>query len=267
MYGSPDFTIAGTLQRTFAIIKRRAGTLIALSAVLYALPVTVLGLIARLGVIPGGAIQTSATTGEPLSSSAGGALIVYGLVSIVVLFVGSLLSTAAVIWVSCERVSGQPATFGTGVVRAIQVLPANIAMTFLMGLALMVGFMLLVVPGVMLMLRWIAAIPSLVVEGAGVLGSLGRSRDLTLGHRWAILGFLLVLALVEFVVFAVIGFGGGFVAVSLLSAGGPTVVQALTLVLNALMSAVNGAAIAAVYVELRRSGEGGLALETAEAFA
>lgn len=268
MYGSPDFTVAGTLQRTFAIIRRRAGTLIALSAVLYALPVAVLGLIARLGMIPAGAIgQSAAVVGEPMAASTSGAIVVYALVFTTVLFVGSLLATAAVVWVSCEKVSGQPATFGTGVVRSVQVLPANFAMTFVMGFALMLGFLLFIVPGIMLILRWITAVPALVVESAGVLGSLGRSRDLTLGHRWAILGFLLVLALMDFVAFVVIELGGGLVATSLLGAVGPMVAQAFGLVVNALISAVNGAAIAAIYIELRRSGEGELAVETAEAFA
>ena len=266
MYGSSEFTVAGVFRRTSDTIRRHAGILVALSFVLYALPATLLGLLARFGTLPG-VLSTTAASGEPLTTSGTGILIGYGLVSVIVLIVGSLLSTAAVIWVSCQTLTGRPARFSDGVTRAFRVLPGTLAMTILMGLALLVAFLLLVVPGVMLMLRWIAAIPALVVERAGVLGSLGRSRDLTRGHRWAILGFLLVLGLVVFIVFAVVAIGGAFAATMLLPTSGPTVAQIITLASNAILSAVNGAAVAALYIELRRSGEGGLSVETAEAFA
>ena len=145
-------------------------------------------------------------------------------------------------------------------------MPANLAMTILIGLGLMVGFLLLAVPGVMLLLRWSVAVPALVVERSGVLGSLGRSRDLTQGHRWAILGFLLVLALIDAVVFGAFAFGGGMLAVSLQGVGIAVALPIVTLVVNAMLSAFNGAATAALYFELRRAGEGGLAVETAAAF-
>ena len=267
MYGSPDFTVGGALRQTFDIVGRHAATLLGLTAAFYAVPAAVLSLLPKLGlVLSAGAIQEAAATGEPLPTFAVGGLIAYGLISGVVIFLGSLLATAAVVWTSYEGLRGRPADFPAAAARALRVLPANFAMALLISLAFMLGFLLLVVPGIMLILRWSAALPALVVERAGILGSLGRSRDLTRGHRWAILGFLLVLALIDLVVFGVLGFGGWGLAKSLPGAAGATASQVVNLVSNAVLSTVNGAATAALYFELRRAGDGGLADETAEAF-
>ncbi len=268
MNGLPDFTVGGALRRTFDIVRRHALTLLALATVLYALPAAVVGLAPKLGwVTDVRALQSAAAAGEPLPGNAIGGLIAYGLVSVAIAVVGSLLATAAVVWVSYEALYGRSAGFGGGVARAFRALPANLGMAVLISLALIVGFALLVVPGIMLILRWSAAVPVLVVERAGVLGSLGRSRDLTRGHRWAILGVLVVLALIDLVVFGVIGFGGAALAASFKGMVSITVAQAINLAVNAMLSAFNGAGSAAIYFELRRAREGGLAVETAEAFA
>jgi hypothetical protein len=43
---------------------------------------------------------------------------------------------------------------------------------------------------------WMVALPACVVEGLGPIKSLGRSANLTKGHRWKILGIFLVLNVV-----------------------------------------------------------------------
>lgn len=58
------------------------------------------------------------------------------------------------------------------------------------------GLILLIVPGVILALMWIVAIPSMVVEGLGVFESMSRSSELTRGNRMRILAVgLIVLAI------------------------------------------------------------------------
>lgn len=268
MYGLPNFTVGGALRQTFDIVKRHGGRLLALTLVLYALPSAALALLPKMGLGPDvAALQAAAAAGERMPASSGLTLVGYGLITVAVVFLGSLLATAAVVWVAHEGLYRRTASFGSAAGRGFRVLPANLAMIVILSLAVMVGFLLLVIPGVMLLLRWSVAIPALVVERTGVLGSLGRSRDLTQGHRWAILGFLLVLALIDFVVFGLIGFGGGLLAATLAGSGAAPLVQVVTVAVNAMLSAFNGAATAALYFELRRAGEGGSAIETADAFA
>ena len=68
------------------------------------------------------------------------------------------------------------------------VLPV-IGVAILTGLGIGLG-MLLVVPGVILACMWFVAVPVAAVERASVFESLGRSVDLTRGHRWRVFGVL-----------------------------------------------------------------------------
>lgn len=267
MYGWPDFTVGGALRRTVDILRHQAGTLLALSALLYAVPVSVFNLLPRLGLIPSpAAIGAAAAAGQPVPPSATVALIVFGLASIAVVFLGSMLATAAIVWVAHENLHGRRTGFGGGTARAFRVLPANVVMIVLYTLGVVAASVLLVVPGVMLLLRWSAALPVLVVERAGILGSLGRSRDLTRGHRWAILGFFVLVALVNALVFGVAGIGGALAGKAIGGPGGTAFTAIAGFLVNAFVSVVNGAVQAALYFELRRAGEGALSAEAAEAF-
>jgi len=63
----------------------------------------------------------------------------------------------------------------------------------------LVGFAFVVAGAVSLAylyLRWWVVIPTVVVESPGVVASLRRSAFLTKGHRWLILGFMIVFGLV-----------------------------------------------------------------------
>ena len=57
--------------------------------------------------------------------------------------------------------------------------------------AIIVGILLLVVPGLILLVVWSVAIPALVGEHRGIPSALRRSRDLTKGVRWQIFGLIL----------------------------------------------------------------------------
>ena len=71
-------------------------------------------------------------------------------------------------------------------------------------LLMMIG-LLLVIPALILYVMWFVAIPVCVVEQLGPFRSLGRSRQLTKGHRWKILGLLLVILIPALIVGAILG--------------------------------------------------------------
>lgn len=68
------------------------------------------------------------------------------------------------------------------------------ALGLITGVATTIGIVALIVPGVVLGLMWIASAPVLVEERCGVIAALGRSRVLTQGARWPILGIVLLMA-------------------------------------------------------------------------
>jgi hypothetical protein len=78
----------------------------------------------------------------------------------------------------------------------------------LYGLAVFIGFVALIVPGLILITIWAVVAPSIVVEDKGVFDAFGRSRDLVRGNGWSVFGVIVVAFVIVLVVggvFAVIG--------------------------------------------------------------
>jgi hypothetical protein len=85
-----------------------------------------------------------------------------------------------------------------------KVLPL-VGLMILWYLGMLVGLMLLVIPGLILLTMWSVAIPALVGENLGVFASFGRSRELTRGMRLSIFGtWFLVLVVFYIVLFGLI---------------------------------------------------------------
>jgi hypothetical protein len=81
--------------------------------------------------------------------------------------------------------------------RGLSVLPVVAAAVIVADLGIALGILALVVPGVLLALRWSVVAQVAAVEHEGWIPSLGRSRELTRGHYWHILGLFVVTALVN----------------------------------------------------------------------
>lgn len=74
---------------------------------------------------------------------------------------------------------------------------------FLRGLAIAVGLLLLIVPGLFLLTIWAVCSPAIVVERVGVMEAFGRSHDLVRGQGWAVFGTILVAFLISFAITAI----------------------------------------------------------------
>jgi len=62
----------------------------------------------------------------------------------------------------------------------------------LAGLGITVGFLLLIVPGLVLITLWLLIVPAIMLEGCGVFASFGRSRQLVSGHGWNVFGVIVL---------------------------------------------------------------------------
>jgi hypothetical protein len=140
----------------------------------------------------------------------------------------------------------------------------------MMALGIMLGLLLLIIPGIYLALRWAVAAPVLVVEKIGVFASMGRSSTLTQNHRWAILGLVVLYVILLLVFYTIIGLAipGMAGAMYGLTPGGPTLLVLIVMVamqvLTSMVATVGGAAI---YFELRQIKEGVGVSELAQVFA
>ena len=66
------------------------------------------------------------------------------------------------------------------------------------GIGIAIGFVLLIVPGLVLLTFWCLIVPSIVIEGKSAGESFGRSLDLTRGHFWRVLGIVVLTVVIYF---------------------------------------------------------------------
>ena len=92
----------------------------------------------------------------------------------------------------------------------------------LYGIAVGIGFFLLIVPGLILITIWAVVAPSIVVENQGVIDAFGRSRELVRGQGWAVF-FTILMA---FLIILIVTFLAAVIGASIGDAG-RVIVQAL----------------------------------------
>jgi hypothetical protein len=67
--------------------------------------------------------------------------------------------------------------------------------SILLGLAIVIGLILLIAPGLYVMTIWCLVVPIIVLEGAGVGAAFTRSRELVRGNGWNVLGVIVLVIL------------------------------------------------------------------------
>jgi hypothetical protein len=80
--------------------------------------------------------------------------------------------------------------------RALQVLPVVVAAVLVATAGTALGLIALIIPGVLLFLRWSVVAQVAALEHEGWIPSLSRSQQLTRGHYWHIFGLLILIGLV-----------------------------------------------------------------------
>lgn len=123
----------------------------------------------------------------------------------------------------------------------------------LCGLMILAGFILLIVPGIIIGLGLSVACTAYIAEGKiDILAAISRSFDLTRGHRWTLLAVFICVALLEFVIEAIAEAPMLFVGQGLPQ---PLIIGVSTLI-NTLSDAFSLVFSVAAYVCLRQAQEG-----------
>ncbi len=89
--------------------------------------------------------------------------------------------------------------------QALPYLGAVAGASILAGLAITIGLLLIIVPGLFLITIWAVIVPVIVIERSGALASFGRSRQLVRGHGWHVFGTLVLVYIIMLVVNIVLG--------------------------------------------------------------
>jgi hypothetical protein len=128
------------------------------------------------------------------------------LVYYVVFTVLSSIATAATVFVVSESYLGHPLKAASALKRAAPLLGRLIVCSLLLAIVLGFGFLLFMIPGIVLLSGLLLAFPSLVLEpGISPTGALSRSWSLTRGSRWRMLGLLVTLVVLLYVPIIAIG--------------------------------------------------------------
>lgn len=127
-------------------------------------------------------------------------------------------------------------TVGGALVFAILLLPFYFLMSLVSGLIIGFGMILLVIPGLYLLGRLAPAGAVMVAENRrGPISVIGRAFELTRGRGWAIIGLMLVVAIVGFISISV---AGALFGIVFHLAAGQDLGELLTSVVTSALSAV-----------------------------
>jgi hypothetical protein len=168
------------------------------------------------------------------------------IVALIVSIVASTLFTGMIVELVADIQDGKrDASVGQLLRAASPVIGNLILVGIVAGIGIVIGFILIIVPGLILITVWSVAAPVVVLERPGGLRALRRSRELVKGNGWNV--FAVILLLVIFVG-----------AVSLVIEGvansaGTGVGLVVRVIVGILTAPISSLAAAVLYFELRGS--------------
>jgi hypothetical protein len=173
--------LSGVLGEAWQMYRRFAGHLLTIALIIYVAAAIVAGLLSLAGLF-----------GSFLAE-------------IVALFATFLLQAALVKAVQDIRDGRVDLSIGETVSAATPYIWSVAGASILAGIAITVGLILVIVPGLWLITIWAVIIPAIVIERSGALNSFTRSRQLVRGHGWHVFGTLVLVFIIMLVVNIVLG--------------------------------------------------------------
>jgi Uncharacterised protein family (UPF0259) len=161
--------VGGVIRRVFDIYVEQASVLLPASAVVFVIS----GIVSAL-----------------LVAAAPGLAIIALLLSLIA---GTLFTGMVVELVSDIQDGRRDHSPGELLRSATPVLGQLLAVGIVAAIGIVIGFVLLAVPGLILLTIWSVAAPVVVLERPGVFAALGRSRELVRGNGWQVFGVIFVL--------------------------------------------------------------------------
>jgi hypothetical protein len=174
--------LSGVLGEAWQMYKAHAGHLLAIAFVIYLAAAVIAALLALAG----------GTVGAVLGS----------LVQIVAAF---LLQATLVKAVQDVRDGRVDMSIGETVRAAVPYLGPVALASILAGIAITIGLILLIVPGLYLITIWAVIVPVIVLEGTGAMASFGRSHQLVRGNGWHVFATLVLVYIILLVVGLILG--------------------------------------------------------------
>lgn len=162
----------------------RASSIVAKTFELYR-RYALLFLVLALGVtVPYDLLVLILTGAGPLAKGSG-----FGANYFVAAFLVSPLISALHIHAVAEVYAGRIPRLRSIAARGLRVLPTATATAIMTSLGIFLGFLMLIIPGILLTFRWYVAVQAAAIEHEGWLPAMRRSRELTRGAYGHLFGF------------------------------------------------------------------------------
>lgn len=233
---NPDAKVdlSRVLNNTFGVIGRH--------------PFVYLGLSLLIVGIPNALLQTM--SGNILTGSGGYSFTAnygaQGFGFIALMLCGTLLQ-ATLIVATINDLGGKTVSLGDCFAKAVGKILPLLGLGIVTAIGIGFGFLLLIVPGVILLLMWMVATPAMMAEDKGVFEALTRSAQLTSGSKGMLFVLVIIFVVLSMIITTFLSFFGMM---------GTTALGLFTMVTNTVTGALQGAGVASVYVDLRTAKEG-----------
>jgi len=178
-----ELSLGEVLSKTFELYRRDFTKYFVLFAVVGVIIGVVNALARQAFVLP---TMPSNPTPQQVSSwfsAFFAALILIVVLTFIVTVVFSSIAQGSAIKMASEQIEKGSANIGASVRFAFSKLLWIWALSLVVGVIVVLGFIALIVPGIILAIMFSLAFPVLLLENKGVLESVGRSRELV-SHRW-----------------------------------------------------------------------------------
>ncbi len=167
-------------------------------------------------------------------------------IALIVSLVATTLFTGMVVELVSDVQDGRRDASAGQLLRAVTpVLGKLILVGIVAGIGIAIGFVLIIVPGLILATIWSVAAPVVVLERPAGLRALGRSRELVRGNAWNVFAVILLLVILVGLVAALIDAGG--------DAAGTAVGLVVRVIVGILTAPISALAAAVLYFDLLKA--------------
>jgi len=170
------------------------------------------------------------------------AIIMISILSGLVSWIVGTTTTGVVIKNASDQIEKGTSNLGVSFNFTISKLPSLLVAQFVAGILIVIGMLLLIVPGIIIAIMFSLVLPAIIIEQKGTFESLGRSKKL-ISNRWLkTFALLLVLGIIVLIV------GGiAFVLAMPFSTIHPIVNPLITSIISAFVSPIYSIAITYLY--------------------
>jgi hypothetical protein len=197
-------TLGEILSAAFDIYKSNASKLILIVAVVV-VPLSLIG--ALIGQAFAG--NDKVVAGQTISDRSVVAIVLGAIVAAIIAIIISAVLQAAMMRAAALATIGDPVDVSESYRWGLKRFGSVLLVAFLVGLTIGIGFILIIIPGIIFLTLLSVSIPAVVIENRRGTDAMKRSWNLAKEHFWHVLGVVVVAWIITTVIGSILGSLGG----------------------------------------------------------